>query len=693
MRLLPKLLGVAAFACVCAAVLAACGGGASSSASSASAGASGGEAGGASGGSTGGASTSVASAEASFPAKFDLRDMGVVTPVKFQNPWGACWSFGGIAAAETSILTTLGMTADQYREKTGSDFNLSENHLVWFSRLPITAETNSEQAGEGLHVIGWLDGGDQFEMYNGGDSTLVTSMFANGVGPVDEDLFPYRGKEGITDWDYFSTYDTDPADVQAAKMKEVCTTQEQKLGMTLDEAVQKMRAGTDPHDLFGKLYHAGCLDESWPGADKTDEQLVEDLKNAFYKFKLNDLRTANCYTAHDDWVLPIYAEGGDGSKLPNRDIFCGYTLKHGNILPYPVIKDEEDRAVGTDPDSIVAIKSELSAGRGVSIRFYADKAVPGQDVSENGYMNTKTWAQYTYEDRPVTHGVCIVGWDDSIPKGMFNDDPAKQPPANGAWIVKNSWGSETEYSMSEGGQRLGCNDWGIENDAGEHTGYFYLSYYDKSIDSPETMEFGTDFADFADGFRVYAHDYMPLTVDWTDSQPNMTKTANVFKNEEGADQELRSVGTRTAEPGDEVTFNVYLLSEDAKNPEDGELVATKSATYDYKGYHREILDTPVTIEDGQRFSVVVMEKGKDANGADQYSYATVCSNSKKFAEENDYPAYGVPILHAGESFVYEDGKWTDWVEGLLKFMEAHEASDDYVFENFSIKAYMVAKSK
>lgn len=25
-----------------------------------------------------------------LPAKYDLRDFGVVTPVKFQNPWGTC---------------------------------------------------------------------------------------------------------------------------------------------------------------------------------------------------------------------------------------------------------------------------------------------------------------------------------------------------------------------------------------------------------------------------------------------------------------------------------------------------------------------------------------------------------------------------------------------------------------------------
>ena len=72
-----------------------------------------------------------------FPAKLDLRGRGTVTPVKDQAPWGSCWSFGTMAASETSILNTLGMTAEEYESKYGAPMDLSEKHLAWFSKTAL----------------------------------------------------------------------------------------------------------------------------------------------------------------------------------------------------------------------------------------------------------------------------------------------------------------------------------------------------------------------------------------------------------------------------------------------------------------------------------------------------------------------------------------------------------------------------
>ncbi len=90
-----------------------------------------------------------------LPAKFDLRDEGVVTPVKFQNPFSTCWAFGASAAAETGILTDLGMTAEEFKERAGYDLDLSEKHLAYwlYHTVPEGGDPAHSQAGEGFALI------------------------------------------------------------------------------------------------------------------------------------------------------------------------------------------------------------------------------------------------------------------------------------------------------------------------------------------------------------------------------------------------------------------------------------------------------------------------------------------------------------------------------------------------------------
>ena len=52
------------------------------------------------------------------PARYDLREVGFVSPVKNQGSMGACWTFGMNAALESAVLKSLGIEAD-----------FSENHM------------------------------------------------------------------------------------------------------------------------------------------------------------------------------------------------------------------------------------------------------------------------------------------------------------------------------------------------------------------------------------------------------------------------------------------------------------------------------------------------------------------------------------------------------------------------------------
>ena len=519
-----------------------------------------------------------------FPVRFDLREYGVVTPVKMQNPWGSCWSFGGIAAAESSILTTLGMTCEEYEKATGAPFDLSEKHLAWFASRPITAQTEESQVGEGLYFTNKED--DSTAAYSvGGKGVFVTTLFAAGVGPVYESYCPYRGAEGLTEAEFNGKYpDRARTDAIALFEKGTGLTAE---GMTLAELYEKR---FEIPDVFQKcletLYSKGTLDKRFTAENLTYQELEDaSVRAVLGSVEKNAANGTNAYSGNDDWTIPDTAEGGSS----NRDVYSGFTLVDGNILPKLTVYDGESW-VGINETGMRAVKSELLKGRAVSISFYADQSLPSDEVRTDGFLNLDTWAQYTDEERVPNHAVCIVGWDDSYPRENFNE--GHLPEGDGAWIVKNSWGSETEYATREDGTPIGKKAWGVRNGEGLATGYFYLSYYDKNLTGPETMVFDIDLMQAGGLMSVFAYDYMPamfaeVNINYMVQDVNVLKTANVFTNTTDREVAVYGVSTKTASPRARVEYAMYRLKEDAKNPEDGEYLGKRLAYYDYAGFHRE----------------------------------------------------------------------------------------------------------
>ena len=39
-----------------------------------------------------------------LPKSYDSRKLGLITPVRNQNPWGTCWAFGALSAGEASLI-------------------------------------------------------------------------------------------------------------------------------------------------------------------------------------------------------------------------------------------------------------------------------------------------------------------------------------------------------------------------------------------------------------------------------------------------------------------------------------------------------------------------------------------------------------------------------------------------------------
>jgi hypothetical protein len=79
------------------------------------------------------------------------------------------------------------------------------------------------------------------------------------------------------------------------------------------------------------------------------------------------------YSSLDDWTIPELSPEG----YVNRDVYSGFTLRDGNILPEFTVK-EDGKWQGVNWEGVNAAKSELMKGRGVSIGYKSDQSLPGQ---------------------------------------------------------------------------------------------------------------------------------------------------------------------------------------------------------------------------------------------------------------------------------------------------------------------------
>ena len=550
-------------------------------------------------------------AESKYPSKFDLRDLGRVTPVKAQYPWGTCWAFGATAASETSILTKMGKT---YAE-TGLD--LSERYLAWYVAQSITENINPSQAGEGLHL--YDENPNNVYLYGGKDKCAGT-LYAQGIGPVPESEYPYRGNEGKL------AYETLLANKDA-----------------YIEAKLTAYKKTNPYD---------------------DEDELKSMAEEDYEIELARYAAYDAYSQDDDWTISEPDEPGSGRLRGSP-----YTLTDNNSFLYWI--DENDDGIdefGKEPisvfymglgrirylyqDSIDQIKEELTSGRGVSV---------GLQLNTSS-LNTETWAQY-YDGHVNAgmHCACIVGWDDDYDASNFKFTP----PGNGAWIVKNSWGSETDLIpdglVAADGTTRDANggDWGIVDENGLHTGYFYLSYYDYGIEKPESFDF--DLRENHDQENALQLDYMPAASgEWVLKSKDPVWCANVFTLDK--DMRIDEVATRFSPvnevplTGFTVTFDVYRLRDGASAPDDGELLTSCTREFKNCGYHRVALDVPAYCKSGDRLAVVVRQRHNYEDGSAKYF--TTAQVSLEYTSNPMFrrdPMYGTPVVNEGESFLKIEG--------------------------------------
>ena len=186
------------------------------------------------------------------------------------------------------------------------------------------------------------------------------------------------------------------------------------------------------------------------------------------------------------------------------------------------------------------------------------------------YYNTETYAQYVNVSVAPNHDVSIVGWDDNFPKEKF----LTPPPGNGAWIVKNSWGS----------------GWG-------DNGYLYVSYYDQSLLPYVPGSIGTSATAIIFENTVPYNKNYQYDIVWAGSFVPSNGTISYMNVFEALDDDLiAAVGTYFNRS--DVNYKVEIYVND-------ELRLTQEGVSPFVGYHTIKLDEYIPIKKGDVFKAVM----------------------------------------------------------------------------------------
>lgn len=333
------------------------------------------------------------------------------------------------------------------------------------------------------------------------------------------------------------------------------------------------------------------------------------------------------FAAGNDQMASAYLVRGSGVVLESEDPYTYYggirsvEITNAKKASYSVptvqwFNTSFSFANVTDRQArINSTKALLAQGNVVTLYLYVPanftRLYLGSDDTSYYYNGGSKPASFTHE-------VALVGYDDNYPKENFEGSASGIPATDGAFLFKNSWGS----------------------DRGQE-GFFYLSYEDSyAVGASMVIPALRQAHDFD---TAYQYDPLGVTSIFLPTSGDNTNTAvaNLFSVQEEGEL-LGGVSFGVANASAEYTVSVCCnISADATDLTGCYFTPLAEGSMDMPGYYTVVV--PDTLLTGDQFAVCVELTATDGNAIQLpvekpragYSSAATSQPGQSFILQND----------------------------------------------------------